>query len=167
MAGAAPAMTVGRVLLAGTGPPAFVLRSRCGPARVAFEVVDKLSEHVEMVAWLVGVAVPGVSIGISSFKLCEKFPGAEFHARLMLRRIERRQARALHKAILAEETSEYRNKFDHAGVSSLRFTNSEVALCEKLFWAVCSHRRCWFPRLPKLTRRQRRPRRLSRPRQQP
>jgi len=49
-------MTVGRVLLAGTGPPAFVLRSRCGPARVAFEVVDKLSEHVEMVAWLVGVA---------------------------------------------------------------------------------------------------------------
>src|SRR6187397_236177 len=56
MAGAAPAMTVGRVLLAGTGPPAFVLRSRLGPARVAFEVIDKLSEHVEMVAWLVGVA---------------------------------------------------------------------------------------------------------------
>ena len=49
-------MTVGRVLLAGTGPPAFVLRSRRGTARVALEVIDKLTENVEMVAWLIRVS---------------------------------------------------------------------------------------------------------------
>lgn len=35
------------------GPPAFVLGSR---ARVALEVIDKLTENVEMVAWLIRVA---------------------------------------------------------------------------------------------------------------
>jgi len=49
-------MTVGRFLLAGVGPPAFVLRSRRGTARVALEVIDKLTENVEMVAWLIRVA---------------------------------------------------------------------------------------------------------------
>ena len=47
-------MTVGEsVLLAGVGPPAFVLGSR---ARVALEVIDKLTENVEMIAWLISVA---------------------------------------------------------------------------------------------------------------
>ena len=46
----------GGFLLASAGPPAFVLRSRRGTARVAFEVIDKLTENVEMVASLIRVA---------------------------------------------------------------------------------------------------------------
>jgi hypothetical protein len=43
----------GSFLLAGVSPPPFVLSSR---ARVALEVIDKLTENVEMVAWLISVA---------------------------------------------------------------------------------------------------------------
>ena len=43
-------------MLAGVGPTAFVLRSRRGTARSAFEVIDKLTENFEMIAWLIRVA---------------------------------------------------------------------------------------------------------------
>ena len=46
----------GGFLLAGVDPPAFVLRGRCDTARVALKVIDKLTENVEMVAWLIRVA---------------------------------------------------------------------------------------------------------------
>jgi hypothetical protein len=54
--GLCPATTVGSFLLAEAGPPAFVLRSRRGTAHVALEVIDKLTENVEMVAWLIRVS---------------------------------------------------------------------------------------------------------------
>jgi hypothetical protein len=43
----------GEILLAGVGPPAFVLRSH---TRAALEMIDKLTENVEMVAWFIRVA---------------------------------------------------------------------------------------------------------------
>jgi hypothetical protein len=50
-------MTVEELLLAGAGPPASGLRCGDRAARIAFEVVDKLAEHVEMVARFVRIAV--------------------------------------------------------------------------------------------------------------
>jgi len=80
------------------------LRSR---ARVATEVINKLTENVEMVAWLIRVrrvAVPTVSIVFSSFRKIDtkilsaarpKVPRESFALR--------RRARALHNRFSRRE----------------------------------------------------------------